>query len=153
MSFDFADMQREWPDVRQVALSHGIDPLFIMSVRKHENGPPSIEDGHAFGEFGLPTFTYPTYGDQLKGCVKTIRTYLNEYPRNPFIVQSVDLGYRRLVYSDSFIAHAGARYAPVGVSNDPQGLNKNWPIGVGLIYHKMWKVGMNLLAGWNLEVS
>lgn len=34
----------------------------------------------------------------------------------------------------SFIAFLGSRYCPVGASNDPQGLNKNWVRNVTQIY-------------------
>lgn len=35
-----------------------------------------------------------------------------------------------------FISYLGARYAPVGASNDPRGLNKNWVKNVHYFYRR-----------------
>ncbi len=38
--------------------------------------------------------------------------------------------YTKANHAADFVAFWGARWAPVGVANDPTGLNKHWPINV-----------------------
>lgn len=40
----------------------------------------------------------------------------------------------RVIYSDDFIRSLGARYCPVGASNDQEGLNSNWAGNVTRLY-------------------
>lgn len=141
------DLEEEWPKIRKVALMHGIDPLFICAVRKQENGDAS----GTWGEFGLKNSPYLGYNKQLEGCVKTLRTYLNEYLRNPFVIQQTDAGFRRLVYSDLVIMHIANRYAPVGALNDPTHLNENWRLNVANFYYAFTKRGVDITT--NLEAA
>lgn len=124
----------EWPLVLRWAPRYGVDPYFVAAVRNHERGPTT--DGAAragFGEFGLPASAYPDYLQQLRGCCATARTHLIAFPR-PFDLLRVAAGFRRLVYSAQFIASIAQTYAPVGVANDPNGLNQFWPTRVGAYY-------------------
>jgi len=43
---------------------------------------------------------------------------------------------RTLVFTDTFIAFCGARIAPIGAKNDPDGLNRNWVPNVLAFYRK-----------------
>ncbi len=44
---------------------------------------------------------------------------------------------RRLAVSETFIRFLAARWAPVGVANDPKNLNANWPGNVIKIYREI----------------
>ena len=111
--------EEEIREILPVAHRYGVDPQFIAAIRKAENGRP----GREFGVLSIPA---PTYNDQLIACVKTIRKYIRDYPRNPFVFTKNLEQELRLIYSPEFIAYAGSRYAPVKASNDPDGLNNNW---------------------------
>lgn len=127
--------------ITAVAYAHGVDPLFIAAIRRHENGPSAAErkpDGtpaHPFGEFGCPTAGAPDYMSQLSMCVKTVRNRLieHEFPFWPIIVQA-QVPYRRLAYTKLFVEQLAKSYCPVGARNDPTGLNQNWPASVYGIY-------------------
>lgn len=136
------DLSQEWTSIRRVALMHGVDPLFVCAIRLQENGDPEGE----WGEFGLPTARYGRYDLQLEGCVKTLRTYFNEYLKNPFTIQGTDAGFRRLVYSDAAIAYVARRYAPTGASNDPKHLNENWRRGVAYFYYAFTRRGEDVMS-------
>lgn len=129
----------EWAEevakITTVALAHGTDPELIKAIRKHENGKP----GGKWGEFGLPWTKYPSYEEQLNGCVKTVRGIVARYNRNPFALGVVQgpKPYRRLVYSITFLTFLRDIYAPIGVENDPQGLNRNWLPGVVHFYGEL----------------
>lgn len=129
----------EWADELQritaVAMQHGIDPLFIAAIRKQENGRPQSEGGA--GEFGVSSIPAPTYDDQLNATVKTVRNRLVLYGTNPLTMMETAAGYRRLLYKYTFIQALAAAWAPVGASNDPHGLNVEWPANVNLIYHQL----------------
>lgn len=44
---------------------------------------------------------------------------------------------RRLIFTEAFIAFLGARWAPIGVANDPDNLNAHWIKNVVAIYHDL----------------
>ena len=44
---------------------------------------------------------------------------------------------RRLCVTDAFIEFLGARWAPIGVMNDPTNLNAHWVGNVAAIYHRL----------------
>jgi hypothetical protein len=96
------------PDVRRIAKRFGIDPALIQSVVRAE-------------------------GDILKA----VRCSL---PKTKDRDEAIEITCRSAVHamSDYVKAHCGsafvdawgARWAPVGALNDPQGLNANWPRNV-----------------------
>ena len=116
----------EYERIAPVAHQHGIDPLFICAIRH-------AEQGRAGREFGVMLADATDYGSQLRGCVKTIRSCLLNYLHNPFVVHQAT-GFRRLIYSQRFIQHTAAVYCPIGVGNDPQGLNRYWLDNVSQAY-------------------
>jgi len=44
---------------------------------------------------------------------------------------------RRLKEANGDLGALAARYAPVGATNDPTGLNKNWARGVNTLYNRI----------------
>ena len=71
---------------------------------------------------GGPNTKYP-YG------IKSIKTNGNINKSRQICVQSIKNNYIRWQKSGkkySFISFLGSRYAPVGVTNDPNNLNSNW---------------------------
>lgn len=125
-----------WPDelarIRDVAGAHGVDWAFIAAVRRAEWGAPGRE-------FGVLSVSANDYESQLSACVKTMRNYLlaaeDGYVRCFDLIETIG-GFRRLVYSAAFIEYAARRYAPIGASNDPDGLNTAWAGNVTQLYHK-----------------
>lgn len=47
---------------------------------------------------------------------------------------------RRLALSDAFLAFLAARWAPIGVANDPTNLNANW-LGNVLLFYRQYLAG------------
>lgn len=135
------DRASEWPKIRQAALRYGIDPLFVMAVRLQEAGG-------AGREFGVLAVLARTYDEQLAACCATLRRYLTEYNRNPFVVEPTAAGLKRIAYSPAFIAEAGRRYCPIGAGNDPGGLNHNWIPGVESFYRAFAQRGFDPLGDW-----
>lgn len=122
------DLKTEWPKIREVALQHGVDPLFMLAIRHAENGRPGREFGVLDGESN-------DFDRQLSKSTKTIRGFLDTYPHNPLIMMINGSGFRRLVYTEAFILFAQRRYCPIGAENDPEGLNKNWATNVSKHYY------------------
>lgn len=60
-----------------------------------------------------------------QACLNTLATQWKRWLLEPSRGQDVD-----------FIAFLGKAYAPIGASNDPNGLNKNWVNNVTKIYLK-----------------
>lgn len=93
--------------------------------------------------------TCASYGEALARACKTIRNRVVAYQGfglSPMLETHTHLGNdpwtgedhpRRLVVSEKFIAFLGARWAPVGVMNDPDNLNANWVRNVVAIYHQL----------------
>lgn len=87
-----------------------------------------------------------SYGEAMARACKTIRNRAlayAEFTGKP-IFESVRVAGldpwtaeerpRRLRVTDEFIAFLGARWAPIGVINDPTNLNRNWTPNVCRIY-------------------
>ena len=72
----------------------------------------------------------PNYGilgkikgnDYAKACRQTADHAKRDYPK-----EGLD--------GQDFISFLGSRYAPIGVSNDPKNLNKNW---IGNVKYFLW---------------
>lgn len=60
-------------------------------------------------------------GQCRKGCIQTIEKWKKKLTYNT---------------NEEFIAKFGAIYCPIGASNDPNGLNRNWVKNVTLLYKK-----------------
>lgn len=125
-------------EIECVAREYGLEPELVAAVRKAENGS-------AGREFGILSVDAPDFPSQLRTCCATLRRYLYEYGRNPFVLASTDKGHDRLSYSPEFIQYAAKRYAPQGASNDPTALNSNWSRNVNTFYRKFIVEGLFVL--------
>lgn len=125
-----ANLQVEWPRIRDVAMRYGVDPYFIAAIRKAENGGPGREFGIMLTNRGkLNSFEF-----QLLGCIQTIVHCVNDFRYNICVAQRTARGEAVLRYSEAFIAAVQRRYAPLGAGNDPTDLNKNWFVNVANTY-------------------
>ncbi len=124
----------EEPLIEDAAPLYGVDALFICAIRHQENGPPSAEGGHEFGEFGVPTADAPDYQSQLAACCATVRDRMGEYMGPPFTVMQGPK-VKRLAYARAFISWFASKWAPYPDDNDPDGLNRNWPSNVMAAYY------------------
>lgn len=116
--------------IRKAAALRGVDWAFIAAIRKAENGGPGRE-------WGVLSEDATTYQAQLTACCASVRNRLNDYPANPVCkVERADLP-PRVAYREGFIDYFARRWAPVGASNDPEGLNANWVKNVEAIYAEL----------------
>lgn len=109
------DWELERPLITAEALKHNVDPDFIRTIRH-------VENGGAGREFGVLSTSAPTYPDQLHVAVITVAHRLELFPKNPLIRDHNG----RIKYSPNWIAYFANIWAPGGVDNDPDNLNKNW---------------------------
>lgn len=94
-----------------VASDFGIDPVFLAALRIAENGGP----GREYGVLSVPA---PTYDDQITIAARSIKNHEGRYASAGGIVYGPDGR-----YTEGFIRDFSARWAPLGVTNDPTGLN------------------------------
>jgi hypothetical protein len=104
-----------------IAADVGIDARLLAAIRKAEMGGP----GREFGILSVPA---PTYYAQASIAATTIRNNVGRYE----VMGDAAMVNGR--YTDAFIAYLGSRYAPMGASNDPNGLNENWVRNVSAFY-------------------
>ena len=100
--------------LERTAKRAGIDPAFLQALRRAENGGP----GREFGVLSVPA---PTYHEQARVAAESIRRNVERFAERGG--QAVDPATGR--YTPDFIAFFSSRYAPVGVGNDPSGLNRH----------------------------
>lgn len=109
----------EAPQIYEQSLLHGVDPLFIATIRKVENGDTIKK---AYGVMNPKINTYPS---QLQVCCATVRDRVVKFPENP--LKNLYFGYgTRACYSSEFIQEFQIHWAPILVENDPNHLNENW---------------------------
>jgi hypothetical protein len=99
--------------IQETAEHAGVDPDFLRALRRVENGGP----GREFGVLSVPA---PTYHDQARVAAESIRKSLERFRGQGG--QPIDPLTGR--YSEEFIRFFSSRYAPVGATNDPRGLNR-----------------------------
>lgn len=99
--------------LKEVAQRTGIDPRFLQALRRAENGGP----GREFGVVSVPA---PTYEDQARVAAETVRRNVERFEQTGG--QAVDPISGR--YTEEFIRFFSNRYAPIGATNDPNGLNR-----------------------------
>lgn len=108
-----------------IAQQIGIDARLLAAIRKAENGGPGRE-------FGVVSTPAPTYHEQATIAANTIRNNVARY--------ETERGYSAVVngrYTDEFIRYLSGIYAPIGVANDPTGLNVNWTRNVSNFYRSI----------------
>jgi hypothetical protein len=100
------------PDVRAVAKDFGLDPGLLQAV--------VVAEGNIVRAVQCSVPSVQTRAEALRvaarSCVHAMCDYVKEDAAQPFV------------------EFWGARWAPVGAKNDPQGLNKNWPRNVLLLW-------------------
>jgi hypothetical protein len=131
----FMTWEEEVRIITTVASIYHVDPLFIATIRKVENGGPGRE-------FGIVSLSAPTYEKQLNLCCGSVRNKLIQYMNNPMVTAVGQGGTMRLVYSDGFIGYFASIYCPVGAENDPTKLNDHWLCNTRTIYRKFVKEGL-----------
>lgn len=95
---------------------YNLNPLFLAAIAQHETGNGSsraiLEKNNVAGMMGRNGLrTYATLQESIEAMASNLRrNYLNQ--------------------GLTTISQIGAKYAPVGASNDPTGLNNHWVTGV-----------------------
>lgn len=123
----------EWSLIKATSEEYNVDPHFIATIRRIENGGP----GRQFGVLSVPA---PSYAEQLQVTCNSVRNRLVSMPGNPLRMYPGPR-HKVLGYTDRFIEVFASVWAPIGVPNDPHALNKNWITNCANIYRAM------LLAG------
>lgn len=102
------------PDVRRIAKRFGVDAALIQAVIRAEGNILKAV------QCSVPSVT--TREEAVEVTCRSAAHAMSDY-----IKQTNPAG---------FVSFWAARWAPVGVANDPTALNKNWPVNVT----KGWKV-------------
>ena len=101
----------------------GVPATFLAAIRIAENGRPGRE-------FGVLSESADTYDAQARIAALSIRNNQYRYVAR-FKEWPVDA---RGGLSEAFTKFMAARWAPMGVENDPTNLNANWPKNVWRVY-------------------
>ncbi len=124
----------ELPQILKHAKTIDIEPELLIAIRLAENGKDSlaygiISNGKRYDNdkgYTLEGKFYP-YTDekekQLYWAASTVKKNIERFEANP-------RGYK------DFISYLANRYAPIGVKNDPTGLNNHWEKNVRFFYKK-----------------
>ena len=96
------------PDIRRIAARFGVDPKLIAAVVKAEGDIVKAIQ-----------WTFPNVKDKEQALEITCRSAAHAL--SDFV---------KAQSPEDFITFWAHRWAPVGASNDPTGLNKNWPVNV-----------------------
>jgi hypothetical protein len=91
----------------------GVDPSLLAALRRTENGGP----GREFGVLSVPA---PDLDSQARIAANTVRNNLTRFEGSGGIAIDPTSGR----YTEDFLRFLSSRYAPVGVQNDPNGLNR-----------------------------
>lgn len=123
------DWDEEWQKIKEASYRYGVDSYFVGAIRKTENGGP----GKEFGVLGVSA---PTYDDQLRICIATIKHRLVQYSQNHqalfrYIAPNGDA---IVIYHPAFIDWFATIWAPVDAGNDPDHLNRNWTNNCKYLY-------------------
>lgn len=95
----------------------GIDPRALVAIAAHETILETYLPSQAIhNPFGLgPGMAFASDADAIARAARTLGSYY--LPEGRITLGTI-----------------GAKWAPIGVSNDPAGLNQNWTTGVGTYY-------------------
>ncbi len=113
----------------------GVDVNLLKAIRKAENGGKGIEFGI------IPTKKY----ENDKGIVENgeFRKYKNDFEKQAsWCAWTIKRNLKRFDksnYDGDFISFLQEKYCPIGVENDPDGLNKNWEDNVKDFYEEFTK--------------
>lgn len=124
------EQAKELTHLTPIAISHGVDPCFVMAIRIAENGGPGKE-------FGVLSVHAPTYDEQCAVCCATVAHRLFTLSTAAGHIFPIDFSHGCAFYSDEFIQHFANIWAPRGATNDPNGLNSNWAHNVIQLYKEI----------------
>ncbi len=104
---------------------HGINPAFLAAISMHETGNGTSNAARfknnvagMMGKNGLKS--YESVQDSIFDMARNLRNnYLNQ--------------------GKTTVSAIGAKYAPIGASNDPTNLNNHWVTGVETYFDKITK--------------
>ena len=98
-------------------LSAGVDPRALVAIAAHETILETYVPSQAIhNPFGLgPGMAFASDADAIARAARTLGTYY-------------------LPEGRTTLSAIGAKWAPIGVANDPSGLNESWTAGVGAYY-------------------
>lgn len=124
----------ELPRILKHAKIVDIEPELLMAIRLAENGKDSLaygvlSNGKRYDNdkgYRLEDKFYPYIDEkekQLSWAASIVKKNLERFEANP-------RGYK------DFISYLASRYAPIGVKNDPIGLNNHWEKNVRFFYKK-----------------
>jgi len=109
---------------------YGVDPLLLVSIAGAESefgttgGGPKVNNAFGWG----PHIPFPDWGTGIDTVAKGLRTgYLDQGLKT--------------------IAQIGGKWAPVGASNDPTGLNNQWVRNVSALYQELGGKGAKVGPG------
>jgi len=125
--------EEELAAITVAANNFGVDALFVATIRKVENGSTNDPDA----EFGVLKLRGKGYAAQLKATCETVRHRLMVYTQNPFNLWPTANASMRLGYTRQWIREFAAAWAPIGVQNDPSGMNSAWPDNALAVYAKL----------------
>lgn len=86
----------------------------LVALRKTEGGGP----GNEFGV--LSVGSADTFDEELDVASRSLRNHVGRYER---AAQARAYDPLTGLYTEAFLRHFSARYAPIGAENDPRGLN------------------------------
>ncbi len=116
---------REASVIRREADRTGIDAQLLVALRRAENGGPGRE-------FGVLSVKAPDLDSQARVAANTVRNSVERFEQTGG--QAIDPQSGQ--YTDAFLRYFSARYAPVGASNDPSGLNRYHAANLIALYQK-----------------
>ena len=119
--------------IEEVCSKYGVDPYLASAIMASETGwgtSNAVKEKNNPGGFMDPN----------TGC-STIKTFGSLDEGIEAVVRNLSKGY--ISQGLTTISSIGAKYCPVGASNDPTGLNNNWVPTVTKIY--------NTLSGKNID--
>ncbi len=95
----------------------GLDPRALVAIAAHETMLETYVPSQAINNaFGLgPGIAFPSEEAAVRRAARTLGAYY-------------------LAEGRTTLADIGSKWAPIGVANDPTGLNQNWTRGTGLYY-------------------
>src|ERR1700722_11033942 len=113
------DWQIELSLIMTAATMRNLDHQWLRTIRQ-------VENGGSGREFGVLSIGASTYQEQLDECASTVAHRLESYPANPLQRCYSAKGYGRIRYTPSWISYFSSIWCPIGATNDPTHLNKNW---------------------------
>ena len=116
---------REALVIRREAERTGVDAALLAALRRTENGGPGRE-------FGVLAVKAPDLDSQARVAANTVRNTIQRFEQGG--ARAIDPHTGR--YSDEFLRYFSARYAPLGVANDPAGLNRYHAANLIALYQK-----------------